>query len=278
MGKFSKTESRATEILEIELLGKEIKAGQSIRLPCLFCDINPQYHSKCAQITKSKEGTLYYKCYRDCCQKKLTIYSSGGVYEKDSGADDSYGTDTSTSDTDNGSGVRLPSSVRTDLQVRYNLSLLETSYLRYDQFDNAVVMPCYDFDGSYRGSVTRYKGKRIKSFPWAYAVDLRHSSHIYDAYKPPLYICEDYMSMLRIGRFFPCMALMGTQFKVNREIITKIKLWYDEVAILLDYDAIHTAAMMKAKLQLYFREVHLLVGKKDPKDCSDEELKEVLFR
>ena len=89
--------------------------------------------------------------------------------------------------------------------------------------------------------------------------------------------CEDILSAIRVGRRMSSCALLGTNLK--DEVLNQIISKHDEFYIFLDDDnrqVVMSQIALKNKLEL-FGTVHLIKGVgKDPKECTDTELQEIL--
>ncbi len=83
------------------------------------------------------------------------------------------------------------------------------------------------------------------------------------------------MSAIRVSKFCDCLALLGTNVKsVYNNILTN----YDSFVVWLDHDNYHVIRKeykIIKKLQLLGYVKHLITDK-DPKEYSDEKIKEYL--
>jgi len=98
-----------------------------------------------------------------------------------------------------------------------------------------------------------------------------------DNHSDTIVLCEDVLSAIRVGRFMPAGAILGTSTSnYSLSLLTGDKKY---AIIYLDYDnrvVINNSIKLKNKLELLLSKVDLIRTTKDPKTLSDTELVAVL--
>jgi allophanate hydrolase subunit 1 len=91
-----------------------------------------------------------------------------------------------------------------------------------------------------------------------------------------LVITEDILSAIKMGRYADTIALLTAHDK--DEVVSLCK-GYEKVIIYLDNDNAHVRdaqERLKARIGLVNRNVVVYRGDKDPKECSDDELLQIV--
>ncbi len=137
-----------------------------------------------------------------------------------------------------------------------------------------VIFPVYDSQGElllWSGRNLRYAGQGTK---WV----LRgKKNEVLHGVLPPFIgstccVCEDIISAIKLGRVVPTYTLFGKS--VSDRLLKYLSLNYANLIIFLDYDAIQTMLELQAKLKPFFESVRIVIGERDPKYYSTEELRE----
>lgn len=225
----------------------------------------------------------YYKCHRASCGIQGSVNMAGIVSEAPPKKKH-----ISTDFTDKLEAI--PNSVKQLLLDRYGLKDLDTFGLRWaplwDKGKGRVAIPLWDRWRNRSGWAFRSLEKDVKPksiimmsssenpcLTW-YLCKKERSNHAYDLNKPIL-VVEDPFSAMRASYFVHAVALLGTNMSdVKIADIKKAKP--SECVIALDEDATQKAALLCQKLSGIFDSVSMRHLKKDLKDCTDEEIQEVL--
>lgn len=84
-------------------------------------------------------------------------------------------------------------------------------------------------------------------------------------------LCEDILSSIRIARYVPAVALLGT--RVSDDLIALlIQNGIKNVYIALDKDARRHANMLSMRYGIFFKVLQVLKVERDVKDCSEQEV------
>lgn len=178
----------------------------------------------------------------------------------------------------------LPAKIHTLLFERFGLSVSETTAngFKWAGLDQRVYMPVYNELGENTGAILRdYTGvekKKTILYHWRPSThSAGHWPRITASDMPqhrPLVLVEDIVSSIRVARYCPAVALIGTEPSV--ELIKYLIPRYPKVVLALDPDAYGRAMKHWRTYGLYFDEFKPIKLLADPKDMSHEELKEVM--
>jgi hypothetical protein len=151
----------------------------------------------------------------------------------------------------------------------------------YSDIAGGVCFPVYR-DGGLHGVVVR-KHLRPVGGVWRGA---KYLTRQYDMARPMVYkrlsahdvlvITEDILSAIKMGRYADTIALLTAHDK--DEVVSLCK-GYEKVIIYLDNDNAHVRdaqERLKARIGLVNRNVVVYRGDKDPKECSDDELLQIV--
>lgn len=223
-------------------------------------------------VTRITEGLLY-KCFRDKCGKqgfvKSKIYEDFEYFEKD---------------IKKSSGQKL----FTQRTVNLNKEQQEFLYKQYKLYEEDIlnnticycpstkrfIFPLYNKLGNHIGYCARkftIEKNEPKAVTYWHDDESPHIHYPYTTVKYPTYtyvIVEDVLSSIRIAKYIPSIALLGTNFPANA--IEEHK--NSNIYFALDKDATATAFKLQRKLGLFFQSCKVIPLKKDPKDMGEIEL------
>jgi hypothetical protein len=89
-----------------------------------------------------------------------------------------------------------------------------------------------------------------------------------------LVLCEDFISAIRIARNFISMPLYGSEIATYRLRI--LSNYFTNLVIWLDRDKLKSAIKTRYRALSYFDNVSVIVQDLDPKEYSDEQIKEIV--
>ena len=232
-------------------------------------------------VERKRDG-VYAKCFRCGCFGVNREGRVRGFFDKEKSRDAidvKHGDITMPYDSQ-GDIKEWPSQARvwirrarvTDEEVkRYGIS--------YSRRLGRVVLPVYD-----SGNMVGYQARKIHEEddgPKYYTRTSEPERMVFtvanDNHTDTVVLCEDVLSAIRVGRFMPAGAILGTSTSdYSLKLLTQGK---KHVIIYLDYDnrvVINTSIKLKHKLELLLKDVKLIRTDRDPKGLSDIELQDVL--
>lgn len=152
--------------------------------------------------------------------------------------------------------------------------------INYSHGLGRVVLPVYS-----DGSMVGYQARKI--FPEdtgpKYYTRTNKPSHMvfltsHVGSSDTVVLCEDVLSAIRVGRFLPAGAILGTE--VSDYALALLTDGKKYGIIYLDYDnriVINKSIKLKHRLELLLDTVILISNGLDPKSLTDKELKEILL-
>ncbi len=181
--------------------------------------------------------------------------------------------------------LELPDDAKQILKDRYHFSVDEILLSRskwsdsnklvlpiIDRFSNTVGYVLRSLDGSLPKSkifMTRPENPCMAWYPKQHGF-----KHLYSLTEPVL-IVEDQLSAIRASKYITAVALLGTHISDHKLSEIK-KTGTSSVVLALDEDATSKSAGYVTRLSGLFDRVRMRYLKKDLKDCTDEELVDVL--
>ena len=181
----------------------------------------------------------------------------------------------------------LPPLVLSILEEKYNLG--EEDFVRRNikwcEELESIMYPCYDFDGSLTGIVTKRLFGKVgvsKSLlfwdntPPSYYISRKSTDTFpYIDKSTSVWLVEDCLSSMRLyNAGLYSVALLGTH--LTESLAVELSKRFSGLVVCLDPDATVKAAAIAANHRLLFDRVKIVVPKKDPKDLSRKELEVML--
>jgi len=256
------------ESLKLEALNLNI--GDSTQIVCLFCNAT---HESSLSITKIQEGLLYH-CFRASCNASGFIPSFQVPYdgEKKKEFQPKYFHRPLT---------KLPIKYKLLLKDKYGITNeeIKDNGFAYDFLENRLYMPIYNRNGFIIGAAAKtlsdHKQPKVIVYWFNDAPKLhyvQHSVHYTDGF---IVLVEDILSAVKLSRYIPTVALLGTN--LSYAMVEDLKQGINKIILALDPDAVDKALRYKEKYSLYFKEIVVVHLSKDPKDLSEEEIKEKIL-
>lgn len=260
-------------LLDLSLAALELLQEQTKRIRCPKC----KGPDKTLAVTK-KLGFLLFNCYRASCGAKGRINIGGqgpAVAPKRQAKPLPYAPPL----------YPLTMKQLEHLQARYGLFANELVGARYNPLRGSVVYPIRDNTGVQIGVVDRsYNNTMPKALTHFFDTDQRCNAGASQActslhFPQPVYdtdslcIVEDITSAIRLSRFRPTAALLGSHLSIANA--AHLSTLTPELVFVLDPDARDKAI----KLASSFRDMFVtkvLFLPKDPKDLTHEELARAL--
>ncbi len=256
----------------VELEASSLEVGQQVRTMCPVCC--SQHEPISFWIKRFDEG-IQYKCWRASCPTQGFIgvrYSSDTVAKPKPKSIRKY----------QGQLEKLPDEITTFLKDKFWLTDEEliSNRVLWNPYRRTVVFTLYNQFGYPIGYCDRsYEGREPKSLtywehenePMLYYPDGTVNGEFKHDY---VAVVEDVVSAIRMSRFIPCIAFLGTN--ITSDTIKFVAKHSSNLLIALDYDAINLSLQYKKRFGLYFKQVKIFVNKKDPKDTEPNELKELV--
>jgi hypothetical protein len=253
-------------LLDLSLAALELSQEQTKRIRCPKC----KGPDKTLAVTK-KLGFLLFNCYRASCSAKgrIDIGCQGPAVAPKSKAKPLPYTPPL---------YPLTTKQLEHLQASYGLLANELVGARYNPRRGSVVYPIRDNTGVQIGVVDRsYNNTKPKALTHFFDTDQRCTAALH--FPQPVYdtdslcIVEDITSAIRLSRFRPTAALLGSHLSIaNAAYLSTLT---PELVFVLDPDARDKAI----KLASSFRDMFVtkvLFLPKDPKDLTHEELARAL--
>lgn len=272
---------------KIKLLALSISSGESIRTICPYCN-GGSSKERSFSITRTNDGLLY-RCFRARCSQTGFVPSinNGDVYEQKrsiSETRDNNSSEFSLSSEDNQYELEghvprpLSASDLGHLSSYLHLSERECASLCIGTKGRSFCYGIYGQHGERKGYTDRvYSGripKAISNWREEYRISDKAKLH-YDASaqmgkKERIVVVEDQVSAKKVGRYAPCVALLGAW--LSDAAIEELMEITDTLIIALDPDAYIHSLKFKQKYSLAFKSFVVKRLKYDPKDMTDEEL------
>lgn len=155
-------------------------------------------------------------------------------------------------------------------------SVLVSSGVRYNPVRNSFVFPIRDYRGYEIGVEDRvYDGTRsLKSIHyWSHDAERVHCCRLMVKPQEKIVVVEDMLSGLKCNQFAPTIVALGTALNQKIEYIRRFT---SNVVLYLDKDAMSKAIGYKKKYSMFFDSFKVVYTRADPKDTSNEKLKELL--
>src|SRR5690625_1972746 len=255
--------------------GLHLAEGETARCTCPVCRAT---HEKSCKIRRTEKG-LVYKCFRASCGAKGLINSKGNFTQRrnfpEKKLSNKYG----------GKTYLLSDHTRQFLGRKF---YLEDSILNSfrETGEGDVMLPIRNELGQRYGWINRrWKGlydkeRNPKAINYYDNRDGTSLHFTFDISNPVTTVVavEDYISAERIGKYVPCVSLLGTNL-LGRDAVLLRELGVQSLVILLDSDANQASLKLRNKHELMFDEVKSVVRNQkelDPKDMLPEELEDLL--
>ena len=151
------------------------------------------------------------------------------------------------------------------------MSEIDEYKITYSPSFKGIVFPIWGYAGHYDSYYIRQVEPR-KEF-YIGTKQLFYGQKFYT--HGPLVLVEDIPSAIRVNRFLPCCALLTNRVgrniaRLNLNNASAIIMWYDP-------DKAGKMGMLQdLKLLTQYRTVYKIISEKDPKDHTDEEIKQYL--
>jgi len=247
--------------ISIILLGSELAEGQSLRTICPMCH-GGTTAEKSLSITRH-EG-LVWNCFRSKCG--ITGATNGATFGKQE-------IKPKERPTWEGTIHELPPKVAEEMQTLWGISAPESWYWTTD-YGGRVAMSVRSATNVHTGWVLRALGSartKVLSF-----IEKGLGMSWYRNYVDgPTYVVEDIPSAIRVSLYANVVALLGTRLTVERA--AEIEAFGTIPIILaLDQDATDKALRYATRFALLLNNPRVLPLIKDFKNCTEEELKEIL--
>lgn len=259
----------------IKLEALSLGVEEQTRIRCPFCQ---QGSEKDFTIFRTHVG-VYYQCWHASCGEKGFIPSLGykNLKETKLEKDHTYKSEL----------LPLTLEIIKFLFLKYNLSFtdIKNNGFKLNEENTRLFMSVMNEHGFEFGFVAKKLNpktngpKTINYFNERYAIHYPHrtSNYLVTASKP-LVVVEDILSSIRVSKFLPCVSILGSNLTTNHVI--QLMKRTDHIILMLDLDTWQLKnpkpIKFKKEFGLCFKHFDLVQVPKDPKDCSDEELQEVL--
>jgi len=241
--------------------------------------------SKSMKITRTDDDRVFAKCYR-----------CGGFGSHNGGLSGygSFARATSNRTPTTGTDLTLPSDFCSDIRkmpvevkVKLNQAFITQDHVTkygmgWSEKWQRFIMPVYR-DGEVKGIIARYFGNEdLPRFITRYKDDSDLWTYInpssVNLCRDAAVIVEDLWSAIRVSKFCPSVALLGTE--IGDKCLDHVSNCHDKFAIFLDDDNLMVkkkAMEIKDRLTMMGKRVNIILsGGKDPKEYTDEELQDIL--
>lgn len=260
----------------ISLEALNLVDGETKRIVCPKCQAQ---HENSMSITRLGNDYIAFKCWRASCGFKGKI-GKGSVSRNLGKTNEDRTKFTPRPFLD--PYFSLPPDIERELYHRYGISreLLRTNGVKYCRNRDRLIMPVFDINGDQYGIVAKRwthgdgEDKVLNHFVkekvrlhWPKGFSKEHG-------KCRSIIVEDILSALSLQHYYSTIALLGTE--LSPEAAEQIRSKTDSIILALDPDATHKAVQIKQRYALLFKEIKIITLPRDPKDCSIEEIQEVL--
>lgn len=266
-----------TEIIKQEAIALPIGSSMSIACPKCINDFEVQGRpshiwkpNKSCSISRNKKGLLY-KCHRASCG--LEGFTGSVTFDnkpsKKKFTPHKYDHTT----------VPLSNTQIKWFSNKYGLYMVEVlkNKFRFCPERKSVVMPIFDYFNYDVGLVDRdfFNGRKPKAITyWFNDVTKVHFPRGWDEEAnrkdKPLVIVEDVISAIKVNRYLPCIALLGSH--LSDDVVNHIHKFFKRVFISLDDDALNNSLKAKHKYNVLFDEFRVIHTPEDPKDMSPRKL------
>lgn len=262
-----------TEIIKQEAIS--LPMGESMTITCPKCledfeiqgrPSNTWNPNKSCSISRNKKGLLY-KCHRATCG--LHGFTGSITFDK-SPSKRQFKPQEYTHST-----VALSNTQMKWFDNKYGLFMSELlkNKFRFNPKRKSVVMPIFNANNFDVGVVDRdfFNGRKPKAITyWFNDVPKVHFPAGWDnkvgREDYPLVIVEDIISAIKVSRFLPCVALLGSHLSDN--VVQHIHKFFNKIIISLDDDAINNSLKAKRKYGVLFEGFKIIHTPQDPKDMS----------
>lgn len=265
---------------DIEVLGSDLAVGE--RSPHVLC---PKCGGGSSRETSlliwADPNALTAKCYRVSCGLFVKTGVSG--YRKISTEQRKPATQVSQLNPE-----KLPDDVASWLCEKFpwlTKDILILNHVQWDDYRERVLFPIRSLDGVDEGILTRkydelvlnesnLRGGKAKTYWKVLAKEYKLTCLM-----PPrnavrenyIVLVEDYPSAMRINLELPCTALSGTSIQ-DAALMNLVKAGVKHVVMVLDADAVSTAAKLVHKYGIFFWSMSFIpLEGVDPKDMQDAE-------
>lgn len=257
---------------------RDLGVDETVQVLCPFCkedwemERRPMYWkpNRSCSITRTNLGILY-NCYRASCQRGHgfipTVYVDSSETKKVSKPK-----------------IRTyPCSTRelTDEEQEYLTKKFEFSAetikdagIIYSPERSSYIFPIRTWNGYNVGVVDRdfHNQRDLKAITyWFNDVPKLYFTPVQG---DTVIIVEDIPSAIKVSKFVPAIALMGTS--LGDKEVNLIRKFYSKIIIALDNDAISKAVSLTRKYGFYFKTCTLLPLLKDIKDMKYEDIKNLI--
>lgn len=250
----------------------DLDVGETTKSVCPFCTAS---HEESFSITRIDEG-IVYNCFRATCASKGFISSHiGTVYKSKQKSKKTF-----TPHPFEKSLEPLPEYIVQLLFKKYELTEeeLHEQRIRYFRDEHRLFLPCYDSRSDDFGGITKTLTEGVRRFKTINYFNRETSRLHYPltriSRKPAIAVAEDILSSIKVSRHVACVAALGHYLTLEQ--IKELRSQTDTLIIMLDNDVFHKAVKLRKDYGFYFRNFHVILLSKDPKDTPDEELKEII--
>lgn len=139
------------------------------------------------------------------------------------------------------------------------------------QYAPLLVMPIWDIYQNLLMWQARYFGSE-KRCPKYWTKGNRGCFHILGPHTDTITLVEDLVSAIKLSRFASVMPVFGSE--VSNEVAVHLADRYQNLNIWLDKDKRDYANKRVQSLKLLFTNVRAITTECDPKDCSNDEIRE----
>lgn len=258
----------------IKLLALHLGVGERSRHICPYCKAG---HEKSFIVTRTSTG-IYYNCYRVSCGHRGYIGSVTSTSTTAKVFVPKYQEDTTS---------RLSPALMKFLQDSYHISNTRAANqgFKYIRSKHRLYMPVYNIQGYEIGSVSKSLpvwtdkdtpdgGPKILTY---YNVnDSRLHFPLGEMVGGTCIVVEDILSANTIENVLNvnACALLGTEMSSDKAAV--LGKHFTNIVLALDPDATDKAIKMLHKYALYWGTSRVCALPKDPKDMTEQELKEIL--
>jgi hypothetical protein len=253
----------------------DLDIGESKTIYCPFCGVT--HEAKCS-ITKEELGVLYH-CFRASCGAKGFIPSLA-LHTPTMQNKKTFKPKPVTHDME-----KVPDWLLEKLYNDHFITEEEVllSRFKYAPYTQRLMMPAYTRQGFEFGYVGKYFGDdqdirrkwKVVNYFETETTKL-HYPITCNLVGGPVVLVEDILSSVRVGRHARTISLLG--HGISNEQIKEIAGYGRDIILALDSDVIQKALSYKRKFGFSFRNFSIQYLSKDPKDLTDDEIKEEILR
>jgi hypothetical protein len=266
------------EIIKQEAIS--LPMGESMSITCPKCiedfeiqgrPSNTWNPNKSCSISRNKKGLLY-KCHRASCG--LSGFTGSITFDKSIDKKQFKPKE-----------YPYPTVALSNTQIKWfsnKYGLFKSEILknkfRFNPERKSIVMPIFNYLNYDVGVVDRdfFNGRKPKAISyWFNDVTKVHFPRGWDYQQSsgkaiPVVIVEDILSAIKVSRYLPCIALLGSH--LSDDVVHHLHKFFSKVLISLDDDAINNSLKAKRKYGVLFEDFKIIHTPQDPKDMSAKKL------